>query len=273
MTPPFPLLAAADVAGRLAAAQDIAREAGALALAHFRNREALAVEHKGTQDVVSIADRAVEDLIRARLSARFPDDGFLGEETGGAGLDPGRPVWVVDPIDGTQPFLAGIQTWCVSIGLAQAGRVLLGVVFDPCADELFGGAAGVAATLNGRPITPAAAISLKDGMTEVGISFRVAPERTIRILHRLLKAGGIYHRGGSGALGLAYVAAGRYIAYYEEHMNSWDSLGAVGVLQASGAWCTDVLAGDGLTGGALAAACAPGLVAEFRRLIDLPEEA
>ena len=103
-----------DLDARFLAAQDVARDGGRLALRHFRNRDALTVEMKGAQDMVSKADREVEALIHGRLSMHFPGDGFLGEE-GGASDGTSGGLWVVDPIDGTAGFVVGIPVWCVSI--------------------------------------------------------------------------------------------------------------------------------------------------------------
>src|SRR5512138_2108102 len=103
------------IATRYVAALDIARSAGALAREFFAQRERLEVEHKGAQDLVSRADRAVEEFIRTRLAAAFPQDGFFGEETAQAFAGDPNHVWVVDPIDGTHNFLRGVRFYCVSI--------------------------------------------------------------------------------------------------------------------------------------------------------------
>lgn len=254
---------------RLEVAEAVAREAGQLALGYFRRRADLAVGRKGLQDVVSEADGAVERLIRERLAERFPGDGFLGEETGASeGVGDG-PVWVVDPIDGTQCFLAGIPSWCVSIGLAAGGRCRLGVIYDPCFDEIFVGGDGRSTTCNGVLVSPIDAASLEDGMIEVGFSHRVKGDWTAEVVRRVLSSGGMYHRGGTGALALAYVAAGRYIAYYEEHMNAWDSVAGIGLIEAAGGWAHDVLADDGLRRGAVVAACGARFAPTLRALVDL----
>ncbi|MEQ9330163.1 inositol monophosphatase [Thalassobaculum sp.] len=236
---------------RLAFAEAVTRAAGAAALRHFRERDALVVESKGLQDVVSRADREVEDVIRGALAERFPQDGFLGEESGGGGQYGNGPVWVVDPIDGTQCFLAGLPTWCVSVGLMVDGRIAAGVIVDPCADECFVGAVGSGAACNGRPIAPADVADFRSGLTEVGYSFRVPRQPTVGFLDRLIDAGGMYHRSGSGALGLAHVAAGRYIAYIEGHMNSWDSFAGAALVLASGGWVNDLTVDDGVTRGSV----------------------
>lgn len=249
---------------RLAAAAAVAREAGALALRRFRARDRLAIERKGLQDLVSEADREVEALIRGRLGALFPEDGFLGEEGGHARR--GAATWVVDPIDGTWCFLNGIGAWCVSLAAVRDGRIELGVVLDPCAGELFAARAGGGATLDGAPIRVADAASLADGTLGVGFSHRSRPEDVAPIFGRLLEAGGMYHRHGSGALALAWVACGRLIGYLEPHMNSWDALAGLLLVEEAGGRVLDFLAGDGLLAGNRVLATAPGVHEPVRAL-------
>lgn len=261
------------LARRFDAAQAIAREAGQLALDYFRDLGALVVERKGLQDEVSIADRAVEDLIRARLAELFPDDGVLGEEGGldGASAEAAQGadgLWVVDPIDGTACFLAGIPVWCVSIAFVAEGAPTLGVIYDPNNDELFAARRGHGAALNGAPIRVSAVESLTEGTVAIGYSTRSRPREILGILDRLLTAGGMFQRNGSGALMLAYVAAGRYLGYYEPHINSWDCLAGIALVDEAGGWTNDFLAGDGLTEGNPIAAAAPGVTDAIRQLID-----
>ena len=144
-----------DLTKRLEVAERVAKEAGALALDYFRNRDRLAIEHKGKQDLVSIADRDVETLIRRELSAAFPGDQFIGEEEGGTEAD---RLWVIDPIDGTLNFLRGIPSWAVVIAWVEQGRTLLGVTYDPVHDELWTARRGQGAFRNGQRIavTPTA---------------------------------------------------------------------------------------------------------------------
>jgi len=120
------------IAERLEAAAVLMREAGALARAYFQRRGELAVEFKGTQDVVSAADREVEKLVRARLGALFPGDGVIGEEEGAKGDT--ASVWIVDPIDGTQNFLRGLPYWTVVLAYVRDGVCELGLTYDPVHD-------------------------------------------------------------------------------------------------------------------------------------------
>ena len=251
---------------RFTAAQAVARAAGAVALARFRDREGLAVEHKGEQDVATAVDREDEALIRTRLLDSFPDDGFLGEESGGA---PGERTWVVDPIDGTACFVAGIPVWCVSIAFVVGRHVEIGVIYDPNADEMFAARRGAGAWLDGAPLAPAPATSFADGTLGVGYSLRRTAQATLDVLAPLLEAGGMFQRNGSGALMLAYVAAGRLIGYFEAHINSWDCLAGLALVRESGGWTNDYLTDGALADGNAIAAAAPGLAAEMQKLTGL----
>jgi myo-inositol-1(or 4)-monophosphatase len=239
----------ADIAERFTYAKDLVTNAGQLALDYWRRIGALAVSLKGVQDLVSDADVAVEKLIKDALHDRYPSDAFLGEETGHADFPGSTGIWVVDPIDGTQPFLSGLPSWCISVAYLRADVIHFGAVYNPTAGELFSGGLAAPALLNDRPIHPHPGQALTDGLTFLGCSPRITSDQIVPVLDRLMRAGGMYFRHGSGALGLCDVACGRLIGYVEPHLNSWDCLGAIAVLKAAGAQVSDFLAGDGLLRG------------------------
>lgn len=242
-------------------------EAAQLALEYSARLGTLAVHSKGVQDMATEADLAVEQLIRGRIEEQFPEDAFLGEETGHTQLDRARGVWVVDPIDGTQPFISGLLSWCISIAYVLDGDVAFGLVNSPATGELFTGGTWFAAQLNGAPIAPHPGSNLTDGLTYLGASPRVGPEQVVPVLDRLLRAGGMFVRGGSGALGLCDVACGRLLGYVEAHINSWDCLGAVAVLRASGCRVNDYLAGDALLAGNRIVAGPPAVYDQLAALL------
>ncbi len=112
----------------------------------------LVIETKADpHDVVSIADREVEDLIRTRIAAAFPGDAILGEEYG-VSSGTSDYTWVIDPIDGTSPFVNGMPTWCISIAALRGEEIAIGVIYVPCNDELYAAADGMGATLNGKAL-------------------------------------------------------------------------------------------------------------------------
>ncbi len=252
-------------ADRLRAAKEVAREAGRTALAYFRNPDGLEVMAKGRQDFVSEADHAVEALIRERLQGLFPEDGFLGEESGAA-IDPkdAGGIWVVDPIDGTTNFINRVPVWCVSIAYVHQSGIEVGVVYDPNADEMFAARRGHGAFCGEAPMSTSAADSLTQGTIGVGYSTRTPGATAVDSIRRLLDAGGIYQRNGSGALMLAYVGAGRLLGYLEAHINSWDCLAGVLLVREAGGWTNDFLANDGLLQGNPVIAAAPGVADAVR---------
>jgi len=236
----------ADIAARYAFGLELVKEAGDFALDYFHQRDKLTVKNKGLQDVVSEADLNTELLIKRRLAERFGADGFLGEETGISELAPGQGVWVVDPIDGTQPFVSGMSSWCVSMAFLVGEELKFGMVYAPVRGELFAGGTGFPATLNGEPIAGHPGTALSDGICGTGYSTRIKVEVFLPMLERFLRQGGMFYRDGSGALMLCDVACGRLLGYVESHINSWDCLGAIAVIQAAGLQTSDFLANDGL---------------------------
>ncbi|TNF21412.1 MAG: inositol monophosphatase [Rhodobacteraceae bacterium] len=211
----------------------LSREAGSLAQEYFSGRSSFRVDRKGAQDWVSDADRNVETLIRKRLAEAWPQDGVYGEEhaptPGTSGFD-----WVLDPIDGTTNFVNGIPNWTIVIAGVAGGRTQTGVIHDPNMGETFAAQRGAGATLNDAPMQVAAGRALADGTVGVGYSNRVAPGNIVPVVAALLGEGAMFHRNASGALSLAYVAAGRLLGYVEEHMNAWDCLAGQLLIEEAG---------------------------------------
>lgn len=249
----------AEIIEREVVARDVVRRAAALALDYWNDLGSLDITSKGLQDVVSQADVRTEELIRADLQAAFPDDAFLGEETGAEGLEVADAIWVVDPIDGTQPFLLGLPTWGVSVALVTDGRPVLGFLACPAAGEFYEARHGAGASLNGALIHVRQASSLSEGVITVGGSMRTSPEDMGGMVERTLRAGGMFHRCGSGAIGLAYVAAGRFIGYIEHHINSWDCMAAICLIEEAGGSVSDFIGENGLVGGGPLVAGSPGV--------------
>lgn len=247
--------------------QAVARRVGRRALEMFQQRERLVIESKGLQDMVSAADREIEQLIRAQVHASFPDDGFVGEE-GGVERAEARYLWVIDPIDGTACFVNGMFAWCLSIGVLCDGRPVIGAVYDPNSDELFHAAEGQGAYVNTTRLQASAVASLREGILGVGFSHRVPVEAFVPFLARTLSSGGMFIRNGSGALMLAYVAAGRLIGYYEPHINAWDCLAGIVLVREAGGMVNNFLESDGLTRGNPIIASGALLYAQLVATID-----
>jgi myo-inositol-1(or 4)-monophosphatase len=242
---------------RLAAALAIADAAGRLALSRQPPPGAPAARLKGAQDWLTEADGAVEAFIAQSLADAFPEDGFQGEETGSGRQ--GALRWVVDPIDGTSNFARGSRRFCVSIGLLEDRTPLVGVIAAPALGEVFAACHGQGATLNGAPIRAATTTELARAQVECGWSARRPNTRYHALTRGVMDAGAMLRAGGSGALGLADVAAGRIDGYVELHINLWDVAAALVILAEAGARISDFTAGDGPTQGNAMLAAAPGV--------------
>ena len=152
-------------------ATDLARRAGRVALEHYGSVERLTKTHAMTTDEpVTAADRAAQRVIVAGLRERFPDDGIIGEES-----DTGESItadnlrtdgrtWVIDPIDGTNNFIVGLGNWAICIGLMDAGKPVVGVVYDVTRDRMLAGVVGRGATINDEPVT-----ATVDAMTDASV--------------------------------------------------------------------------------------------------------
>jgi myo-inositol-1(or 4)-monophosphatase len=249
---------------QLQAAVPIVRAAGELALAYFRDRGALAVEHKGQQDLVSVADRNVEELLRERLAAAFPGDAVLGEE--GGGNDAAERTWVLDPIDGTFNFLKGIPCWAVVAALAVGGRTVLGLTYDPVHDELFTARRGGGAFRNGAPVRVSGNAGVDTSCLALAYSFRQPPAGYVALVEAALRQGFEHRRAGSTAVQLCWVADGRCDAFVTGLCSAWDCLPGLITVQEAGGLASDFVADHGLLGKGGVAACTPGLAAEIETL-------
>lgn len=253
------------VSDRLSFAKSTALAAGKLALDYFAKISQLEIKQKGAQDHVSNADTDVETFIREKIAASFASDGVVGEEFDPVASQSGY-VWVIDPIDGTANFIRGIPAWCVVIACVKDEQTVVGVIYDPCNDELYSASGGGGAHLNGDPIRVAATQGLHDGNTGVGMNGRTEPQGTVRVIEMLVERGGIFYRNASGALMLAYVASGRLIGYVESHMNAWDCLAGQLLIAEAGGKIETQNAQQMLRDGGRVIASAPDI---FEELVEI----
>lgn len=245
----------------------IAREAGALQKRRFLDRDNVAFQFKGPQDYLTATDGEVEKLVRNRLLAAFPTDTVLGEEDGGS---VSSCTWVVDPIDGTSNFARGIPQFCVTLAFVHNGVGEIGVIYQPMTDELFAGARGQGATLNGEPIHVSRTTRLDQSLIEAGRASRQPQAGYLAMLEKVMGAGMAIRGAGSGALAIANVASGRVDACYETHMYSWDCLAGLIMVEEAGGKVNDFLRGNGLTKGNTIFAAAPGIAEALSALVGEP---
>lgn len=254
---------------RFELAKQIIRTAGERALMYFEQRESLIIETKSEpQDVVSIADKHVEDIIVSKIQQAFYQDNFLGEEQGILKGE-NEYLWVIDPIDGTSCFVNGMPAWCISIALMVHDKIAFGLVYDPNANELFSALSGQGCQINDMPVNALEIDSVQAGVMGVGTSHRVSSSHCLHFLEGLLNQGGMFVRNGSGALMLAYVAAGRLIGYYEPHINSWDCLAGLILVQEAGGQTNQFLDNEGLLKGNSILVSAKDIHSQLNQLTSL----
>jgi len=259
-----------DVAikSRLLAARQAAIDAGAILTDFYGRRDTLEIQTKGPNDFVSCADKQAEERILDLLAPGFPDDGFIGEETGVSGRDASGFQWCIDPLDGTGNFLKGAPNWCVSIGLLLAGRPVAGVIYDPLHQEMFEGGEGFGARCNAHKLRITTDPDPTRAAIGLGHVSRIPVADFCRDTALLLDAGFSFRQVGAGALMLAYVAAGRVDLYFERHMWPWDAVAGLALIKAAGGEIRYYVQG-GPSAGGLVLAGNPPLVRKAAKLLEL----
>jgi len=198
------------------------------------------ITRKGKIDLVTEADLEAERTIVEAIRRRFPQDSILTEETGEHKALPER-VWIVDPLDGTINFAHNLPFYAVCIGLQVDGRLVLGLVFNPCMGERFEAREGEGAFLNGAPIRVSETKTLVESLVATGFPYSVhedAPTVIQRLQKVVTRVQGV-RRAGSAALDMCYVAAGRFDAYWEEGLKPWDTAAASVIAREAGGRLSD----------------------------------
>ena len=238
----------------LALAEEAARLAGGQLAERFGSEVAVTAKSTPT-DLASEADLAAETAIRGLLTERRPGDGLLGEEEGGsaAPLGEGELRWVFDPLDGTINYLFGLPQWCVSIAVEDAGGGVAGVIYDPLREELFTVARDAEPLLNGEPLQPRAPTPLPEALIATGFAYDAEVRaRQAEIVAAMIPNVRDVRRMGSAALDMAWLAAGRYDAYFERTVKPWDVAAGTLLCRRAGLEVRDLEARDGLPYGVIA---------------------
>ena len=215
-----------------------ARDAGSLLAERFGR--AVRVTDKSELELVTESDLASEKLIIDRIRTYHPRHAILAEESGASSPATADVQsewrWIVDPLDGTTNYAHGYPTFCVSIGLEHAGRMELGVIYDPMRDELFTAERGEGASLNGRRVQVSTTGKLASALLCTGFPYdvRERSEFARHFSNFIMNAQGV-RRDGAAALDLAYVACGRFDGFWEEGLQPWDvAAGSLMVEEAGG---------------------------------------
>ncbi|MCA9876885.1 MAG: inositol monophosphatase [Thermomicrobiales bacterium] len=212
----------------------VALDAGAILRGRFGQPHD--VSFKGPLDLVTEADKAAEEAIASHLRGAFPEHDLLGEEGSRSENTGARYRWVIDPLDGTTNFAHGLPTFAVSIALEDAGKPVVGVVYDPMRNELFRAIQGGGSTLNGESINVSDVDRVNRAVLASGFAHDQAQrQRQGAAWCAVLECVQGLRQTGSAALNLCYVAAGRIDGYWERGIQPWDvSAGALLVSEAGG---------------------------------------
>ncbi len=213
------------------------------------------LEYKGTNNLVSYVDKEAEKMIIKGLKGILPEAGFIGEE-GTSDFRSETTNWIIDPLDGTTNFVHGLPPFAISIGLLHHNELLVGVVHELNLKECFYAWKGGGAYCNGKPIKVSAATSVKDSLIATGFPYTEfgKMETYLAILKEFMEHSHGVRRLGSAATDLAYVAAGRFEAFYEYNLNAWDVAAGILLVQEAGGKVTDFAGGnDYIFGGRLIA--------------------
>lgn len=206
--------------------------AGGLLRANFGRP--LRVDAKEAHDIKLELDRRSQALIEDLLLARYPDHAILGEE-GVRGSPNSEFHWVIDPIDGTVNYFYGVPHFAVSIALRQAGKMVVGVIYDPMKDELWEVDHESTPRLNGQPIAVSARTDLSDGIVSVGVAKNLdSIERGLPLFDRMARSAKKCRMMGSASLDIAYVACGRLDAYMESEISLWDIAAGLILVERAG---------------------------------------
>ncbi len=237
--------------------QKMALKASQMAHDYFKDWHKLDIIQKtSAQDLVSLADKEVEDFIRGQILQKYPHDGLLGEESGTNKNDNGIK-WVIDPIDGTYAFLHGIPLWCLSVGLLYQNQPVFGVIIDPNHNDIFTAFHKEGAFCNGKPIKVMAYDNLQSGSVAFGIDkgerAEIAKEFILKSIEQNIHIARTY----TCALNMAWVASGRMLAAFYPFVNSWDFCAGLVLVEEAGGQHNNPLQNKGLSRGNALLASAP----------------
>jgi len=234
----------------LSVAMSAAREAGAVIRENYARLREGDVSEKGLNDMVTTVDFRAQDIVVKAITANFPDDFIIAEESLDAGVNAGKDSggrrWFIDPLDGTTNYLHAYPMFAVSIALEVEGKMSLCVTYAPFNDEMFYATAGQGAWLNGSPIRVSQVEAHNRILLGTGFPFRARHYLDIYLKsfeYFFNNARGI-RRAGSAALDFAYLAAGRLDGFWEMTLSPWDMAAGVVLVEEAGGRVSDFFAGN-----------------------------
>ena len=233
------------------------RKAGRQLSRDFGEVEQLQVSRKGPGDFVSAADHKAEQTLFEELSKARPGYGFLMEERGAIEGTDKTHRWIVDPLDGTTNFLHGFAHFSISVALEREKELVAGIVYDVAKNEMFWAEKGRGAYLNDRRLRVASRTNVADALVVTGIvpAARGGGGQKVFLeeFNRVSDACAGVRRLGSAALDLAYVAAGRFDAYWERSLAPWDIAAGAVIVREAGGFAREIDGGDFMETGSIIA--------------------
>jgi myo-inositol-1(or 4)-monophosphatase len=216
------------------AARGLKRDFGEVAL--------LQVSRKGPGDFVSAADKKSERILFEELSKARPGYGFLMEETGSVEGKDKTHIWHIDPLDGTTNFLHGIPQFAISVALERDGQLVAGIVYNPITDEMFMAEKGQGAYLNNQRLRVAQRTDFREAVVCCGLPHigRGDHKQFLAECAQVMAVAAGMRRMGAAALDLAYVAAGRFDAFWERRLSTWDMAAGAVLIREAGGYVADV---------------------------------
>lgn len=226
-----------------------ARSAGEMIFRSIERLDVISVDEKDANDYVTEIDRSAEQMIIQALRKAYPTHGFYGEESGlteGTG-DGADYLWIIDPLDGTTNFVRGVPHFAVSLACKYRGRLEHAVIIDPVRQEEFTASRGRGAALNGRRLRVSTRKSLDGALLGTGFPFRDSQmdnlENYLGMFRSLVGQTAGVRRAGAASLDLAYVAAGRFDAFWEFGLSEWDMAAGALLIQEAGGLVSDFTGG------------------------------
>lgn len=228
---------------------------------------------KSHQDFVTAADKDIERMIRDHVHKEFPNDLFFGEETGATEirLDEKTAAWVVDPIDGTSNYAAGLDAWCISIARVTAAGVEVAAIAAPDRRETYCAARGDGAVRNGMvlDVSSTPPVSANEALIMTGKGAQLPVDQYLLTLRTLFSRGFEYRRYGSGALGIALVSTGAVQGYIETGMHVWDIAAAHLIVKEANGFCSAFPTNPlSIEPGPPLVVCQPGLEDELMEVLQ-----
>lgn len=222
-----------------------ARSAARVLIRMLNKGDQLSAVEKQKNDFVTEADHAAESAIIAEIQKAYPDHAILAEESGRIGS--GQSEWIIDPLDGTRNYMHGLPHFCISIALAHQGVVEHGLVYNPLSEEMFTASRGGGAFLNNTRLRVSNRPNLDGALVATGFPFRERQSSAayLAALGDVFSRTGDLRRGGSAALDLAFVAAGRLDGYWELGLQPWDLAAGALLVREAGGLCCDFSGTDG----------------------------